>query len=155
MGHSFSSKEQVPFNFMAAVTICSEFEAQESKVCHCFHYFPIYLSWRMTWMTRMMDAMILVLWTLSFQLTFSLSSFTLLFLIKRPFTSSSLSAKSVIFSRIFPNLGLCEASSYLSWGYTFQQNTKRDVPFSVWYIRRHIISINLWEFLGSFLNSNF
>ena len=41
-GHSFSSKEQVSFNFMAAVTICSEFRAQENKLCYCF---PIYLSW--------------------------------------------------------------------------------------------------------------
>ena len=32
--HSFSSKEQVSFNFMAAVTICSDFGAQENKVCH-------------------------------------------------------------------------------------------------------------------------
>ena len=31
------------FNFMAAVTICSDFGAQENKVCHCFHCFPIYL----------------------------------------------------------------------------------------------------------------
>ena len=38
-----SSKKQAFFNFMAAVTICSDFEAQESKVCHCFHYFSIYL----------------------------------------------------------------------------------------------------------------
>ena len=30
-------------NFMAAVTICSDFEAQENKVCHCFHCFSIYL----------------------------------------------------------------------------------------------------------------
>ena len=30
-------------NFMAAVTICSDFEAQENKVSHCFHCFPIYL----------------------------------------------------------------------------------------------------------------
>ena len=29
---------------MAAVTIHSDFEAQENKVCHYFHYFPIYLS---------------------------------------------------------------------------------------------------------------
>ena len=28
---------------MAAVTICSDFEAQENKVSHCFHCFPIYL----------------------------------------------------------------------------------------------------------------
>ena len=43
--HSFSSKEQVSFNFMAAVTICNDFGAQENKVCHCFHCFPIYLPW--------------------------------------------------------------------------------------------------------------
>ena len=33
-------------NFMAAVTICNDFTAQENKVCHCFHCFPIYLAWR-------------------------------------------------------------------------------------------------------------
>ena len=41
--HGFSSKEQASFNFMAVVTICSDFGAQENKVCHCFHCFPIYL----------------------------------------------------------------------------------------------------------------
>ena len=30
-------------NFMAAVTICSDFPAQENKVSHCFHCFPTYL----------------------------------------------------------------------------------------------------------------
>ena len=40
---SFYSKKQVSFNFMAVVTICSDFEAQENKVSHCFHCFPIYL----------------------------------------------------------------------------------------------------------------
>ena len=30
-------------NFMAAVTICSDFGAQENTVCHCFHCFSIYL----------------------------------------------------------------------------------------------------------------
>ena len=30
-------------NFMAAATICSDFGAQENKVSHCFHCFPIYL----------------------------------------------------------------------------------------------------------------
>ena len=30
--------------FMAAVTICSDFGAQENKVCHCCHCLPIYLS---------------------------------------------------------------------------------------------------------------
>ena len=44
-GHNFSSKEQASFNFMAAVTICSDFGAQENKICHCFHCFPVYLPW--------------------------------------------------------------------------------------------------------------
>ena len=30
---------------MAAVTICSDFRAQENKICHCFHLFPFYLPW--------------------------------------------------------------------------------------------------------------
>ena len=41
----FSSNEQASFNFMAAVTICSDFEALEKKVSHYFHCFPIYLPW--------------------------------------------------------------------------------------------------------------
>ena len=41
----FPSKEQVSFHFMAAVTIRSDFGAQENKVCHCFRCFPIYLPW--------------------------------------------------------------------------------------------------------------
>ena len=38
--HSFSSKEQASFNFMAAVTVLSDFGAQENKICHCFHFYP-------------------------------------------------------------------------------------------------------------------
>ena len=68
---------------MAAVTICSDFGAPQNKVCHSFHYFPIYLYEVMG-----PDAMILVFQRLSFKPTFSLSSFTF---IKRLF-SSSLSA---------------------------------------------------------------
>ena len=40
-----SSKELVSFNFMAAVTICSDFGAPKNKAWHCFHCFPIYLPW--------------------------------------------------------------------------------------------------------------
>ena len=40
---TFSSREQVSFNFMAAVTICSDFGAPQNKVCHCLHCFSIYL----------------------------------------------------------------------------------------------------------------
>ena len=31
------------YNFMTAVTICSDFGDRKNKVCHCFHCFPIYL----------------------------------------------------------------------------------------------------------------
>jgi len=38
--HNFSSKAQTSFNFMAGVTVCSEFEAKETKLCHSFHFPP-------------------------------------------------------------------------------------------------------------------
>ena len=43
--HSFPSKERGSINFMAAVIICSDFGAQENKVCHCFQFSPLYLLW--------------------------------------------------------------------------------------------------------------
>ena len=43
--HSFPSKEQVFFNFIAAVTICNDSGVQENKICHCFHSSPFYLPW--------------------------------------------------------------------------------------------------------------
>ena len=75
---------------MAAVTICSDFGAQKSKVWHCFHCFPIYFPWRMG-----LDAMIFIFWMLSFKPTFSLSFFTF---IKWLFSSSLLSAIRVVSS---------------------------------------------------------
>ena len=40
---AFLPRSKCFFNFMAALTICSDFGAQKHKVCHCFHCFPIYL----------------------------------------------------------------------------------------------------------------
>ena len=40
-----SSKEQAFFNFMAAVTFCSDFWNQGNKVFHCFHCCHICLPW--------------------------------------------------------------------------------------------------------------
>ena len=34
--HRFSSKEQVSYNFLAEVTICSDFGAKGNKIYHCF-----------------------------------------------------------------------------------------------------------------------
>ena len=74
---------------MAAVTIYSDFGAQEEKVCHCLHCFPIYLP--LGGGTGCHE--ILVFWMLGFKPTFSLSSFTF---IKRLFSYSSLSAIKVV-----------------------------------------------------------
>ena len=35
-----SSREQVSFNFMAVITICSDFGAPQNKLYHCFHFSP-------------------------------------------------------------------------------------------------------------------
>ena len=75
---------------MAAITICSDFGAQESKVSHCFHCFPIYLPWSDG--TRYRDLSFL---NVKFLANFSLSSFTF---IKKLFSSSLLSAISVVSS---------------------------------------------------------
>ena len=39
---TFLPRSKCP-NFMAAVTICSDFGAPQNEVSHCFHCFPIYL----------------------------------------------------------------------------------------------------------------
>ena len=39
---TFLPRSKVSFNFMPAVTICSDFGAQKTA-CHSFHCFPIYL----------------------------------------------------------------------------------------------------------------
>ena len=73
---------------MAAITICSDFGAQENKVCPCFHCFPIYLPW-----SDGTDALIFVFWMLSFKAAFSLSSLTF---IKRVLSSLSLCVLRVV-----------------------------------------------------------
>ena len=75
---------------MAAVTICSDFRAQEKKVSHCFYCFPIYLPWSNG--TGCHDLSFL---NAEFKPTFSLSSFTFF---NRLFSSSSLSAIRVVSS---------------------------------------------------------
>ena len=75
---------------MAAVTICSHFGAQESKVCHCFHCFRIYLPWSDE--TECLDLSFL---NVEFSASFSFSSFTF---IKKLFSSSLLSAIKVVSS---------------------------------------------------------
>ena len=37
--HSVSARTKC-LNFVASITVCSDFEVQENKVCHCFHFPP-------------------------------------------------------------------------------------------------------------------
>ena len=76
---------------MAAITICSDFGAQENKACHCFHFFPLFICHEVMGL----DAMILVFWMLSFKPALSLFSLTL---IKTFFSFASLSAIRVVLS---------------------------------------------------------
>ena len=83
---------------MAAITICSDFGAQENKICHCFCFFPSICHEGMG-----PDTIILLFWMLSFKPVFSLSYFTL---IKRFSSSSSLSAIRMVVSA-FLRLFIC------------------------------------------------
>ena len=83
VGHSFSSKKHVSFNFVAAVTLCSDLRGQENKVYHCFHFPPSFGHEVME-----PDAMIFIFWMLNFKPGFSFS-FTFM---KRLFSFSSFSA---------------------------------------------------------------
>ena len=74
---------------MAAVIICRDFGAQESKVCHCFHCFLIYLPRSKG--TKCHDNFSM----LGFKPPFLLSSLTF---IKRLFSFSSFSAIRVVSS---------------------------------------------------------
>ena len=74
---------------MAAVTVHSDFRAQEEEICHCFHLFPFFLPWG-----DGANAMTLVFLIFSFKPAFSLSSFTLI----KFFSSSLLSAIRVVSS---------------------------------------------------------
>ena len=74
---------------MATVTVCNDFGGPPSnKISHCFYFTPSICHEVMG-----LDAIILVVWMLSFKPAFSLFPFTF---IKRLFSSSSLSAVRVV-----------------------------------------------------------
>ena len=116
--HSFPSKEQTSFNFMPPVSIHSDFGAQENKICRCFQFFPFYFPWSDG--TRCHDVSFL---NIEFQASFSLSSFTL---IKRPFSSSSLSDIRVVASA-YLRLLIISASNLDSSLWFIQPSISHDV----------------------------
>ena len=80
VGPSFPSKEHVSFNFMAAVTICTDAGTQENKICHCFHCFPIYLLWSDGTGCHDLWFLNIEFWANLFSLLFHFHQETLLFL---------------------------------------------------------------------------
>ena len=84
------------FNFIAAVTICSDFGATENKVCHCFHVSPSICHELMG--TRYHD---LSFWMLSFKSAFSLSSFTFIKGLFSSYSLYSLRVMSSAYMRLF------------------------------------------------------
>ena len=118
---------------MASVTVCRDFLAQENKACHCIHVSPSICHEVMG-----PDAMILVFWMLSFKPTFSLSSFTF---IKRLFSSSSLSAISVVSSaylRLLIFLPAILIPAYVSSSLAFR------MMYSAYKSNKQGDSIQLW-----------
>ena len=71
--HNFPAKKKLSSDFIAAVTIHSDFRAQEEEICYCFHIFPSICHEVMG-----PDAMILDFLILSFKSAFSISYFTLI-----------------------------------------------------------------------------
>ena len=85
------SKEQGSFNFIAAITICSDFGVQDNKICHCFQCFTLNLPEVMR-----KDAMIFIF---KKYFEFQASFFSLFFtFFKRLFRFSSHSAIRVLAS---------------------------------------------------------
>ena len=107
-------------NFMATVTFCRDFGAQQNKVYHYFYFSSVCHQ------VMMLGAMILVFWMLSFKPAFPLSSFIF---IKRLFSSSFLSAikvgRSVICISEFIDISPCSLDSSLCF---IQPFIFHDVP---------------------------
>ena len=108
---SFSFSISLYNEYSGLISFRIDFGAQENKICHCFHCFPICHE------VIGLDAMILVFWMLSFEMAFPLSSFNF---IKRLFSSSLFSAIRVISSAylrlliFLPEIFVILASSCLS-----------------------------------------
>ena len=73
---------------MAAVTICSDFRAQEKKICHCLCVFPLLFA--MKWWDRLLWSSFFECWVLSQLFTLPVNLF------QRLFIFSSLSAIRVV-----------------------------------------------------------
>ena len=133
---------------MTAITIHSDFGAQENKICHCFTFFPSICHEMMG-----LDAMISVFWMLSFKPAFSLSSLTL---IKRLFISFPLSPIRMVSSAylrllIFLPENLIPACALLNLLLSVMQCDER----GIWYmqlfsaLKKKNKHISAWEWVES------
>ena len=104
---------------MAAVPIHSDFRAQERKICHCFHFFPIYLLWSDG--TSCHDISFL---NVEFKPVFSLSSFT--------------PTRSSLVPLCFLPLKWCHLHIWGCWCFSWQSWSNKDAQITVcWTTLKH------------------
>ena len=138
----FSSKEQTFFNFMAAVTICSDFGAQKIKFVTVSIVSP-----SMCHEVMGLDAMILVFWMLSFKPTFSLSFFTFIWTSWQPF----LNLFFYSFSHLWKEYN-GKISSSKGWNYLLYINILAHAMCPVYIVYTRIY--NSIMFASFFIHSN-
>ena len=128
--HFFLSKEQVSFNFMVAVTLCSDFGAQENKICHCFHCLPSICHEGMG-----PDAMILVFeyWVLR-QLFHSLS-----------LSSGGSLVPSCFLPLEWYNLHIWSCWYFQSITVTFSIQPKLGATCCQWQLPKYSLSVSRWN----------
>ena len=117
------------FNFMAAVTICSDFGTQENNVCHCFHCFPPSICQEV-----MGPDVIIYFYEISMFTCFTLTFYDHLHYIKR----LRLSADSLLILTFAFLLGLCNSPDF------FRACTvKGSLIFCLWKLENsaHFVSI--------------
>ena len=114
---------------MAAVTVCSDFGAQEEEICHYFHLFLFYLPYSNV--AGCHDLSFFFFFIFSLKLSLSLSFFNL---IDKPFSSSLLSAIRVssAYLRLLMFLSLSwlqlvtHPAQHISWCAVYRLNKQGD-----------------------------
>ena len=140
---------------MAAITICSDFGAQENKVCHCLNCFPSICHEVMG-----QDAVILFFWILSFKPAFSLlslSSFPKKCLFQNDFHKKDLgsvtavSTQSAVALKSFTNNLVC----LIAFDFLIPWTIARQAPLSMGFSRQEYWSGLPFPSPGTLLDPGF
>ena len=128
---------------MAAVTICSDFGAQENKICHRFHFFPHLLA--MKWWDWMP-------WSQFFECWLVIRFFILVFHPHQElFSSLSLSAFGVVSSTYLRLLIFLLAVLIPAWT---SSSTAFGLMYSAYKLNKQVDNIWPWHFPFPILNQS-